>query len=163
MAKTGSSGLRLRYNASKPTSTDQRFIEAQADNFGNLLVAFGASINFIQGGNETNTIGTAPFRRSDAFNAQLEFTDVTTLTTVKAATASKKHYITDISISLSVAGWVQIKDGTGTILCPKKYMPANSVWSKTFSTPKQTATNTTIQIIQQNAGAGSVEIDGYTV
>jgi hypothetical protein len=116
------------------------------------------------GGAEADSIGAAPFRRTDSFHARFNGARSTSVQEVKAATASKKHYITDLLISTDTAGWVTIVDGAATVLCGPYYMPANSVLPRRLATPIPGSTNTALNVDCDAAtGNVTVEIDGYTI
>lgn len=114
-------------------------------------------------GTENDNILVMPGRRIDAFEATLLTADATTAVSVKALTASKSHYITDIVISTDTAGWIRIEDTDATTIMPRKYFPANSIWSKSYVTPKKVTTAKAILVLAQNAGNISVDINGYTI
>jgi len=104
-------------------------------------------------------------RRADAFQATITSADATTATQVKAKTASKKIYITDLVISVDTAMSIQLQDDAGTpeVLMEQIYLPANSVFSKAFNTPLVVATNQDLDVITSAAGNISVTCTGYVV
>lgn len=106
-----------------------------------------------------------PFRRSDAFQATMTSADATTATSVKAKTAAKKIYITDIIISTDTAMNIQLQDDAGSpeVLMEQIYVPANMVFSKTFSTPVMVATNQDLDVVASVAGNISVTATGYVI
>lgn len=117
------------------------------------------------GGAESDSIGAAPFRRSDSFQATITSADAQAATSVKAKTASKKIYVTDLIISVGGAMNVQLQDDAGSpvVLMEQIYMPANSVFSKSFRTPLMVATNQDLDVITSAAGNISVTVTGYVI
>ena len=112
----------------------------------------------------TNNIGyTAMFRRSDAIQATITSSDATAATQVVAKVAAKNIYVTDIVISTDTALNVQLQDDAAAVLMEQIYLPAVSVWSKTFSTPLMVATNQDLDVIASVAGNISVTVTGYQV
>ena len=94
------------------------------------------------------------------------FTAATTAQTVKVTVPSKAMYLTDISISVDAAMWVQLQDDSTDplILVPKKYLPANSVWTKQYRTPKKVAVGKALNLLcSVSSGNVSVEVDGYAI
>lgn len=103
---------------------------------------------------------------SDAFEAHYEAASSTTPGQVKAGTASKSIYVTDVSISTDTAQWIRLEDNTGTPITAvsKKYLPANSVWSKTFKVPLKVAAGKDLNIdCGGSSGNVSVDITGYVI
>jgi len=116
------------------------------------------------GGAEADSIGAAPFRRTDSFKARFNGTSSTSVQEVKAATASKKHHITDCVISTDTAQWVAIVDGAASVILGPYYMPANSVLPLHFNTPVQGSTNTALNVdCGGSSGNVTVDIAGYTI
>lgn len=113
----------------------------------------------------TNNIGyTSMFRRADAVQATITSSDATSATQVVAKVAAKNIYVTDVVISVDTAMSVQLQDDAGpAVLMEQIYLPANSVWSKTFSTPLLVATNQDLDVIASLAGNISVTVTGYQV
>lgn len=104
-----------------------------------------------------------PQRRSDAFQATITSSDAQAATQVKAKTAAKKIYVTDLIISTDTAMTLQLQDDTGTpvVLVEQMYFPANSIFSKSFTTPIEVATNKDLDIIASASGNISVFVSGY--
>lgn len=126
-------------------------------------VTLGGALTGVSAGAENDNVLTAPTRRPDAFHAQFNATCSTTPQAVKAATASKKHYITDLLISVDTAGWYTILDGA-TVICGPYYMPANSVLPRKLETPIPGTLNTALNVdCSGSSGNVTVEIDGYTI
>lgn len=116
-------------------------------------------------GAEGDSIGAAPFRRADSFQSTITSANATSATAVKAKTASKKIYVTDIIISVDTAMNVQLQDDAGLpeVLMEQIYLPANSVFSKTFSTPLMVATNQDLDVVASASGNISVTVTGYII
>ena len=111
-----------------------------------------------------NDIGSvAVARRIDAVQATVASADATSATAVVAKVAAKKIYVTDVVISVDTAMNVQLQDDAAAVLMEQIYLPANSVWSKTFSTPLLVATNQDLDVIASIAGNISVTVTGYQV
>lgn len=118
-----------------------------------------------RGATESNSFTTAPTKRTDAFQATYNSADASTRAQVKAATASKKIYLTDIVISTDTAMNIIIQDSTASavILIQKLYVPANSVFSKTFSTPLECSTGKDLEVLASASGNISVTASGYII
>jgi hypothetical protein len=97
------------------------------------------------------------------FQSTITSANATSATMVKAKTAAKKIYITDVIISVDTAMNVQLQNDAGTpvVLMEQIYLPANSVFSKLFSTPMEVDTNTDLDTITSVAGNISVTVLGY--
>lgn len=126
-------------------------------------VTLKTKIQAIVSGSENDNILTMPGRRVDAFDTGVETADATTAVAVKAAVTNKSIYITDIVISGDTAGWVKIQDTDGTVIIRKKYFPANFTWSKSYHTAKKVVNGKGVNVICENAGNLSVDIDGYAI
>jgi len=156
------------YHATPTTRTDGQGGPLESDSLGSLNTIMKNNMEVVDGGGlEGDSIGIAPKQRSDGFNATYNGTSSATPTAVKNATSSKKHYICDVIISTDTAQTVLLQDGAGSPvnLIPKLYLPANSVFSKTFSVPIATsATNLAINVVcGGGSGNVSVQIGGYTI
>jgi hypothetical protein len=69
----------------------------ESDSFSNPEVGINTASTGVTGaGVEQDTILAAPYRRADSFHARFNGARSTSVQEVKAATASKKHYITDL-------------------------------------------------------------------
>lgn len=102
---------------------------------------------------------------STNYNDVVNLTHSTTPQQVKDAIASTYIYITDIMISTDSAGWVQVEDNTGTpvVLIPKLYLPANSVFAKSYKTPIKVPLGKKIMIDSSlSSGNLSVGVEGFT-
>jgi hypothetical protein len=106
----------------------------------------------------------------DTFGEALESADASggvDLVTPSAAeiAANKRVHITDISISVGAALWVQILDSTAdtpVVVISKKYLPANSVWSYKYARHnKRAAVGKKLVLKTSGAGNVSVDIAGY--
>lgn len=111
--------------------------------------------------------GSTPVYSSDAFEVNYEGASNNTAQSLKSGTASKSHYIKTISISTTVAQWIRLEDTAGTpnTIVPKKYLPANSVWSMNYGdVPKKVAAGNGINVkTELGTGSISVEMTGYTI
>lgn len=105
----------------------------------------------------------APSRRGDAFQATITSADARSATQVKAATAGSSIYITDLIISTDTAMNIKLQDNTGSpnVLMQPIYVPANSVFSKTFSTPIQVASGKELDVVASASGNVSVTVTGW--
>lgn len=109
--------------------------------------------------------GVVPVYSDDCFQATITSANATSATQVKAKTASKSIYITDIVISTDTAMNIQLQDDTGTpvVLMEQMYFPASSIWSKTFVVPLKVATNKDLNVIASASGNISVTVTGYVI
>lgn len=129
-------------------------------NLGDLSVA----LQFLAlDGTELDRILTAPGRRDDAFQATITSADATTAVAVKTATAAKKIYVTELIISVGAAMAVRLQDSAPLVLMNDIYLPANSVFSKTFATPLMVGTNLPLNVKASVAGNISVTALGYVI
>ena len=87
--------------------------------------------------------------------------DATSGLTVLAASAGETFYITDITISTDTAQEIQIEDTAATVVSEQMYFPAESIWSKTWSTPLVFATGEGVTVVGSLAGNVSVTVTGY--
>jgi len=111
----------------------------------------------------TQPIYGRPERRSDAFQAVKTSADAQSATEIKAATTGKRIYITDIIISTDTALNLQIQDDASTpiVLIEDLFLPANSVFSKSFKIPLRTTAGQALDVIASAAGNISVSVAGY--
>lgn len=101
---------------------------------------------------------------STSFNVNTELTAATSAQTVKAAVSSNYLYITDISISVDTAMSVKLQDNTGTpiMAVARKFLPANSVWTKNFKTPIKIAVGKSLDAVcSASSGNVTTDIGGY--
>lgn len=102
----------------------------------------------------------------EAFQATITSANATTATTIKAnATASTSIYITDLIISTDTAMNIQLQDSTGTpvVMMEQIYMPAVSVFSKTFRIPIKVTAAKDLNVITSVSGNISVFVSGYLI
>ena len=159
LIRTGSSNVAVSV-ALGYTDVNEAQITGFAPEVGINTVSAGLS----GAGAEQDTNLTAPYRRADAFHAHFNGSRSTSVQEVKAATTSKKHYITECTISTDTAGWISIVDGASTVLLGPYYMPANSVLPLKFSTPVPGSINTALNVDCDAAtGNVTVDIEGYTI
>lgn len=162
LARSGQIAL---YRQNTITLSDNQEAALGLDTNGNLYVNDVGQQEALVNGVEYDSIGIMPMRRSDAYEAIASTANATTAQVVKAAVTNKSIYITDIVISTDTAGWVLIQDTAGTpnVIIGKKYLPANSVWSKTYVIPKQVANGNGVNVLAQNAGNISIDMNGYAI
>lgn len=155
-----------KYNASAPTVTDGQRVDDQADANGNKKVTLATALQGLISGVETDSILNYIGRRADAWQAAINFAS-SSAQTIKAGTASKNTYITELSISCDggAACNVIIQDSAGTpnILIPKTYFgttPQTIVYK--FATPLQVATANDLKALCSSATPNiSVCASGY--
>lgn len=128
-------------------------------------VTLEEALTAISAGQENDNILTAPMRRSDAFQATITSADASAATAVKAKTADKRIYITDLIISVGAAINVQLQDDAGSplVVMEQIYMAANTTFEKHFSTPLQVPLNQDLDVIASGAGNISVTVSGYVI
>lgn len=153
------------YQSTPQAITDGDVGPIQVDENGNIKVVFGVPVQAVSNGVEIDSILSMPGRRDDAFQAIYNSADASTAASVKAATAAKSIYITDIVISVGSAMNVTMQDNAGTpiVAIEPLYMPANSVWSKTWKTPIKLATNVALMVKASTSGNISVTATGYVI
>lgn len=135
---------------------------AAATTSADVLAAGGSKGETIVANLDGSSVGGVT-RRSDAFNAEYNGASSASNQSVKTATASMKHYVTDLMISTDTAQTITIRDGASTVLFGPFYLPANCVVSKPLMTPKPGSTNTAINVVCSGAvGNVTVNIGGYT-
>jgi hypothetical protein len=99
-------------------------------------------------------IGAVTFQQEIDFNAG-------GLVTVLPAVAGKTYYITDMVFSTSVAmDFIEFRDTTATTILDL-FMPASSVWSKTWCTPINVGLGNGFQIVTPTPGDVSMTVTGY--
>ena len=133
------------YNSTPPTITDSRTHPLQVDVNGNLKVVTSAS------------------RSADAFQSTMTSADAQFAKQVKALTASKSIYITDVVISVGTAMSVQLEDSAATVIMEQVYLAANSVFSKSFTTPLKLGSGVGLNAVASTAGNVSVTVSGYVL
>jgi len=99
------------------------------------------------------------------FRKTITSSDATSATQVKEKTADKRIYITDLIISVDTAMNVQLQDDAESpaVTMEQIYLPANSVFSKSFLTPLQLAENVDLDVITSVSGNISITTTGYVV
>jgi hypothetical protein len=135
------------YHATAPTVRDGQNEDIQLDANGNVKVNIIDSLS------------------DNDFQATITSANATSATAVKAKTTAKKIYVTDLIISVDTAMNVQLQDDNGSpvVLMEQVYLPANSVFSKTFSTPLVVATNQDLDVVASASGNISVTVTGYVI
>lgn len=147
-------------------NTNGRSSALSVDSNGNLNTSLATALdNIDSNGVESDKVGVSPTRRSDAFQATITSANATSATQVKAKTAAKRIYVTDLIISVDTAMNVQLQDDAGSpaVLMEQVYVPANSVFSKVFSTPLMLAVNQDLDVIASATGNISVTVLGYVI
>lgn len=142
-----------------------RFIPVEDDESA-AIVTMGTTLDNVDAnGVESDKVGVSPTRRSDAFRATITSANATSSTVVKAKTAAKRIYVTDLIISVDTAMNVQLQDDAGSpeVLMEQIYLPANSVFSKVLSTPIMLAVNQDLRVITSASGNISVTVLGYII
>lgn len=129
---------------------------------GNVTVKAVATVGAATGHTNESTIAVYS---SESFQATITSANATSATAVKAKTAAKKIYVTDMVISTDTAMNIQVQDDTGTpvVLIEQMYFPANSIWSKQFKTPMVVDTNKDLDIIASASGNISVYVSGFVI
>lgn len=97
------------------------------------------------------------------FHNTITSADATTAVQVLAGTAGKSIYLTDVVISTDTALTAQLEDGAAAALVDDLFLPATSVWSKTWSTPIPVAAGEALNVLTSVAGNISVTVTGYLV
>lgn len=94
--------------------------------------------------------------------ASVELSSSTAPQVVFAGTTGYTPFLVNVVISTDTAQWVKlINDGGGTIIS-KKYLPANSVWSKTYDlVPRQGYPSQGVKVVC-GGSTGNISVDiGY--
>ena len=152
-----------KYNASAVTLTDGDRGDLQLTVNGFTKVELASSLGSVVNSVEADNVGVTPFRRADAFQATLNSADASgSDTAIKTATASKRHYISDLIISSGATRTVTFKDGA-TIVGQPLYMVTNQTVGIAFNTPWMGSVNTAFNVRTSGAGNISVWANGYTV
>lgn len=97
-----------------------------------------------------------------AFESMIDVTSTTSAQEIKAAVSGKNICITDITISTDTAQSVKITTTGGSVIIPRKFLPANGTWSKQYRTPKLVVESGAVNIIcGGSSGNVTVELNGY--
>jgi len=136
--------LMAAYDSTKPTAVgDGDAVRVLADSYGRLLQ------------------GVEP----EWFNSVYDSADATSEgETVKAATASKKIYITSFIISSDVEGWIKLQDEDSNALTGKFWLKAGGgvSWTAGPGAPLVlNVANKALEVIAEAAGNVSVTVMGY--
>lgn len=92
-------------------------------------------------------------------SASVDLSSSTGPQTVVADTAGKNLFIISISISTDTAQSVKIINNGGGTVISRKFLPANSVWTKTFvHVPKQTGVGSGAYVVC-GGSSGNVTVD----
>lgn len=164
--KISKEGQIANYNETPATRIDSEPSALEVDQFGNLKQTMATVLqNVDDNGSESDTMGVSPTRRADAFQAIFSSDDASTAAQVKAATAAKRIYITDIIVSTDTAMNITFQDNAGTpvVAINPIYLPAVSVFSKSFSTPVMLGVNVDLNIKASVSGNVSATVLGYVI
>lgn len=153
------------YQTTPDTISDGKAAAARISSRRALMVSLDTNLESIVSGAENDKVLVAPHYRSDSFNTTFTSADASTAATVKAATASKKIYITSVVLSSDAAINLKLQDNAGTpvVAVGPIYMAVNSTVPMNFSTPLQMATNVPLQVKASGAGNISVTVSGYVI
>lgn len=143
-AATDGPQIMALYDSTKPTAVDDGdAVQILADGYGRLLQ------------------GVEP----EWFNSVYDSSDATAEgETVKAATASKKIYITSYVISSDIEGWIKLQDEDSNALTGKFWLKAGGgvSWTAGPGCPLVlNVANKALEVIAEAAGDVSVTVTGY--
>jgi len=103
-----------------------------------------------------------PETGNGSFSTVVASSDATTAVTIRAqADSTLKMLLSDTVISTDTAMNLTIKDADGTNLIGPLYMPANSVFSKTWDPAIVCPVNKDLKILASTAGNISATVTGY--
>jgi len=169
MAIQATYGQPGHYNVTPPTRSDGDPSGFEFDSKGNVITNLGVALALLLSGVETDTIGVSPFRRSDAFQASINFA-ANTAQTVQAATVAKSIYITDVVISSDggAACNVLLQDNAGTpnVIMNKIYFPNTTATTVNlhFSVPKVVVAGNLLAALCSSATPNiTVDVVGYVI
>lgn len=134
-----------------------------------LNVSLKSKIQTLINGAENDSIGVSPVVRADAFQTLPILVNSAAAVDLKAATASKKIYVTDLLISIDAGGACDLiirDDTSGTPLqLARVFLPAAvTTISLRFATPKWTNTNQKLQALSSSATPNIyVTVSGYVI
>lgn len=98
---------------------------------------------------------------TDPIQETVTSADATGGLTVKSATAGKTYFVTDLIISTDTEMSVELQDSDNTPILQQIYLPATSVFSKTFDSPLAVTLSKGLKAVASAAGNVSVTIVGY--
>lgn len=125
-----------------------------------LNVSLKSKIAAVLDGKENDSIGSAPFRRSDSFN--VDYTgDPSTVDVVRAGAAGRQDHITDVTISTDTAATITIQTEDDEVLIGPLHLPENATFGKSYLTPIQVPTDKDIEVISDTPASVSVNLGGY--
>lgn len=153
------------YNAVPTTRTEGQGGSLQTQQDGSLWVYMKSLLQGIVAGLENDWILNAPMRRTDGFqDITFDTTHSTSATSIKAATADKRHHITNLTISTTVAATIIIDDADGTVL-EKLIFPAAGIFVNSYADmPLQAGINKALRVTSSvAAGTLTVKGRGYTI
>lgn len=130
-----------------------------------IKVGLAQAIEGVKSGAELDHIGTHPKKRADAFqDLSIDGTAATSAQDLKAATASKKHYVTNLTISVDAAQTLTIRDSNSNTM-EKIVLPAAGCYQFFYGDcPLETDTNTKVQVVSSaSSGVLVIKGRGYTI
>ena len=97
------------------------------------------------------------------FQNTIASADASTPIQVVPAVVGKSFYLIDVVISVEVALTMQLQDGNGSpaVLVEDLFMPASSVWSKTWAMGLKVAAGEDLDVLASGAGNISITVTGY--
>ena len=101
------------------------------------------------------------YHKDERIEGSLVSVDASSGQGILAGQASKRIFITDVIISTDTALTVSIRDGDNNGLIPNLYMPANSIFAKSFGVGRSTEVNKNVKVVTSGAGNVSVTLTGY--
>jgi len=153
--------LTLAYDTSAMSNNDKiLIIPDDEDAVQNINLS--TSLAALSGGVENDNVGIVPFRRLDAWDDADTDDDLTTQAVVQAGVASKRIYVTDITISVDGPMLIILQDEDDTLVLPLLF-PAAGIYSKTFAVPKQLGIDKDLEIKSDTAGDVYWSISGYQI
>jgi len=153
--------LTLAYDTSAMSNNDKILI-IYDDEDAVQNINLSTSLAALSGGVENDNVGIVPFRRLDAWDDADTDDDLTTQAVVQAGVASKRIYVTDITISVDGPMLIILQDEDDTLVLPLLF-PAAGIYSKTFAVPKQLGIDKDLEIKSDTAGDVYWSISGYQI
>lgn len=95
-----------------------------------------------------------------SFNSSFVSNNATTPVTVRSGESGKSIYITDIVLSASGAGRVDLQDADGTLILPV-FLGSSAPFVARLATPKKVTAAKNLMIKSTTAVNLAVSIDGY--
>lgn len=99
---------------------------------------------------------------AERFENTVASADASTPVQVVPAVVGKTFYLIDVVVSVEVALTIQLQDdGTPTPIVEDLYLPATSVWSKTWAMGLPVTAGQDLDILASGAGNLSITVTGY--